>query len=131
MMIRPFMIRDLLFLVALIVIIYQTYYTMLNKGYHINFVKERSTKEMEREQSMGKQRIERICKEFGHIPKKTVGISDHNAFLIDSRHNLLACMNPKVGSSSWIRHFYYLQTIKERKRLESKFGAECWMYGGR
>ena len=67
-MIRSFMIYNLLFLfisLALMAIIYQTYFTRINKGHHINFVKERSTKDMEREQSMGKQRIEKICKKMG------------------------------------------------------------------
>ena len=131
-MIRSFMRYSLLFLfisLALMAIIYQTYFTRINNGHHINFVKEKSTKEMEREQSTGKQRIEKICKKFGYKPENVVGTKEK--FVIDVRHNLLACMNPKVGSSSWIRHFYYLQPIKERKRLESKFGAECWMWGGR
>ena len=129
-MIRSFMIYSLLLLfisLALMAIIYRTYFTRINKGHHINFVKERSTKDIEHEQSTGKQRIEKICKKFGYKPENVVGTKEK--FVIDVRHNLLACMNPKVGSSSWKRHFYYLLTIKEKKRLESKFGAECWMSG--
>ena len=45
-MIRSFMIYNLLFLfisIVLMVIVYQTYFTRMNKGHHINFVKDLKT----------------------------------------------------------------------------------------
>ena len=99
-----------------------------NNRSQFKVIKERSTKQMERAQSTLKQRIKKICKEFGYKPKNV--LDNKEKFWIDIHHNLLFCMNPKVGSSTWRRHFYYLLTIKERKRLESKFGADCWKHGG-
>ena len=136
-MMRSYKIIGRIFFVALMVIIalYRTLNVkrldtprLENKRSQINVIKERSTKQMEREQSTIKQRIKTKCKEFGYKPK--IVLDNKEKFWIDVRHNLLFCMNPKVGSSTWRRHFYYLLTIKERKRLESKFGADCWRYGG-
>ena len=142
MMMRSYKIYGPLFFVALMGIIAGMYiasYRILNvkrfdnprlenKRSQINDIKERSTKQIEREQLTIKQRIEKKCKEFGYKRKNL--LDNKEKFWIDVHHNLLFCMNPKVGSSTWRRHFYYLLTIKERKRLESKFGADCWRYGG-
>ena len=142
MMMRSYKIYGLLFFVALMGIIAGMYiasYRILNvkrfdnprlenKRSQINDIKERSTKQIEREQLTIKQRIEKKCKEFGYKHKNV--LDNKEKFWIDVRHNLLFCMNPKVGSSTWRRHFYYLLTIKERKRLESKYGADCWRQGG-
>ena len=141
-MMRSNKIYGLLFFVALMVIYagmyfatYRTlnlkrldYLRLENKGSLTKVIKDRSTKQIEREQSTIKQRIEIKCEEFGYKPKNI--LDNKEKFWIDVRHNLLFCMNPKVGSSTWRRHFYYLLTIKERKALESKYGADCWKHGG-
>ena len=141
-MVRSYKICGLLFFLVIMVIAgtyFATYRTLNvkrfdnprleNKRSQINVIKERSTSQMEREQSTIKQRIKKIRKESGYKPKSI--LDNIEKFWIDVHHNLLFCMNPKVGSSTWRRHFYYLLSIKERKTLESKYGTDCWKHGGK
>merc|ERR1719239_1243891 len=42
------------------------------------------------------------------------------SFLFDPDHNLLGCLQPKVGSTTWHQHFVSLANEKRRTQLEKR-----------
>ena len=77
--------------------------------------------EMEEKYLKENKRIKKVCKRFGHKPNdKRTGW--FNSLWTDTRHKIVACLNAKVGSSTWKSNFYNLLPEDKRKMLEKKYG---------
>ena len=78
--------------------------------------------EMEKKYLKENERIKKVCNKFGHKPKdKRKGW--FNGLWTDTRHKIVACLNAKVGSSTWKSNFYNLLPEDKRKMLEKQYGA--------
>ena len=76
--------------------------------------------EMEKKYLKENERIQKVCKKFGHkLKDKSIGWFNH--LWTDTRHKIVGCLNAKVGSTSWKSNFYHLLPEETRKMLEKKF----------
>ena len=80
---------------------------------------------MEEKYSKINERIQNVCKKINNTKRKwthdSVGVASlQTKLMLDTPHNLAACLNPKVGSTTWEATFYQLLPKKIVHEIKSK-----------
>ena len=87
---------------------------------------------MEMRYSETNDRIKNVCQKYWErfgIKRSLDILNDHRwdagGFILDQEHKLGYCENPKVGSSTWVSHLYWLIPENKRKGGEKVFMSKA------